>query len=129
MKILLADDSGIIRQRVRRMLLERVGNADIYESASIEDTMRQIRHHSPDVIVLDLRLPDGSGLEVLQPAKAQLPESTIIVFTNYPFPQYQKKCVSLGADYFFDKSTDAEMLTEQIGALFAEEGGSAKPHK
>jgi len=114
MDILIADDSALIRDRVKDALYQVLDTDRIHEASTIEDTMKRIEAHTPGVIILDLRMPDGSGTDVLKTVKAYPEPPIVIVFTNYPYPQYRRKCMEWGADYFFDKSEDLETLTNTI---------------
>jgi DNA-binding response OmpR family regulator len=68
-------------------------------------------------VILDIRMPGGSGMDVLQAIKREKQAPMVIMLTNYPYPQYRKKCLGLGADYFFDKSTEFEKVTELFKQL------------
>jgi RecA/RadA recombinase len=61
--------------------------------------------------------PGGSGIEVLQSIKKDRPDIKVIVFTNYPYPQYRKKCMELGADFFFAKATESEQIPVIVSEL------------
>jgi DNA-binding NarL/FixJ family response regulator len=75
-------------------------------ATSTIEAYHQLQMAMPDILVLDIRLPDGSGLDILRHVKA-LPESPIvIIYTLYPFPQYRTRAFEFGADYFIDKSKD-----------------------
>ena len=106
MKILIADDSLIVRDRLVTLLtevhgIEVVGQAkDATEATSLAAELR------PDVAILDLRMPKGSGADVLRDIKKLNPTPKVIILTNYPHPENRKKCIDRGADYFFDKSTE-----------------------
>jgi DNA-binding response OmpR family regulator len=56
-------------------------------------------------------------MDVLQALKQGKQAPMVIMLTNYPYPQYRKKCLGLGADYFFDKSTEFEKVTELFKQL------------
>mgnify|MGYP006294102383 CR=1 FL=1 len=114
MDILIADDSALIRDRVKDALYQVSETDRIHEASTIEDTMNRIEAYTPGVIILDLRMPDGSGTDVLKTVKAYPEPPIVIVFTNYPYPQYRRKCMEWGADYFFDKSADLEKLAEIV---------------
>jgi DNA-binding NarL/FixJ family response regulator len=62
----------------------------------------------PAVLVLDMAMPGGNGLDVLQTVKQSQSAPLVIVLTNYPV--YRQRCLEAGADYFFDKSTEFEQL-------------------
>lgn len=110
MKILLVEDSQVIRERLRTLISEISGAELVAEVDGQDEAVRDILVLRPDVVVLDLKLANGSGMEVLRMVKAQLPIVIVIVLTNYGYPQYRKKCLELGADHFMDKSKDVGSL-------------------
>jgi len=65
-------------------------------------------------------MPGGNGIEVLKNIKKNGSGPTIIILTNYPYPQYRKKCMGAGANYFFDKSTEFNKIIEVIKKLIQE---------
>jgi DNA-binding NarL/FixJ family response regulator len=69
------------------------------------------------VVILDIRMPDKSGIEVLKDIRNKKLPIRVIMLTNYPYPQYRKKCEELGADYFFDKVTEIEEIPKVIEEL------------
>lgn len=114
MKALIVEDSPEICERLHNMIdgipgIELVGDAD-----NENDAVRDICAIQPDLVILDLTLASGSGMEVLRRIKLQAFHCVTIVLTNYAYPQYRKKCMELGADYFLDKSWDIEMLSELL---------------
>lgn len=122
MSVLLVEDSRILRDRLRGLVsdipnVSVAGEADSEESAG--QSFSQIQ---PDVVVLDLRLKSGSGLAVLEQIKSQVPQTVVVVLTNYSQTEYRQKCSRLGADYFFDKSQDIEVFAHLLARL----GGEAK---
>lgn len=117
MNILLADDSALIRHRVKEALNKISASDQIHEASTIKDTMSRLETITPEVIILDLRMPDGSGMDVLKAVKAYSAPPMVIVYTNYPYPQYRRKCMEGGADYFFDKSEDLEKITDIIARM------------
>jgi DNA-binding NarL/FixJ family response regulator len=106
MKVFIADDSAVLRERLIEMIselpdIEIIGSAqDVQEASSSINTLH------PDIVILDIRMPGGNGMDVLQEIKTKEKPPLVIILTNYPYPQYRKKCLELGADYFFDKSTE-----------------------
>jgi DNA-binding NarL/FixJ family response regulator len=106
MRVLIADDSLIVRERLRDMLselqdIEVVGQAeDALEARALAEKLK------PDVAILDLRMPGGSGVDVLHDIKKRTPRAKVIMLTAYPHPDSRKRCLEGGADYFLDKSTE-----------------------
>jgi DNA-binding NarL/FixJ family response regulator len=79
------------------------------------------REQRADVIVLDLQLKEGTGFGVMQRLGKARP--TIIVFTNYMLPEYQRRASAMGVEYFLNKSIDYERLPQLIQEL-----GAAQNH-
>lgn len=112
--VFIVDDSPVVRERLVTMIselpnVEIVGQADIAFEAI--DSIRQLR---PTFVVLDISMPGGSGMYVLETIKRERPGPTVIMLTNFAHDPYRRKCLQLGADYFFDKSTEFERVTEVL---------------
>jgi DNA-binding NarL/FixJ family response regulator len=117
MEIIIADDSALMRERLAFMLAEIPGISVAAKALNVEDTVQKVKSHQPDMLILDLRLLGGSGIDVLQQIKQDPRAPKVIVFTNYPHPQYRKAAYAAGADYFFHKSTEFEKLLETLREL------------
>ncbi|MBI3742180.1 MAG: response regulator transcription factor, partial [Chloroflexi bacterium] len=88
----MVDDSLIIRQRLTRFL-SNLGQVQIIgESAEARDAIDRILKLKPDVVILDLQLLNGTGFDVLESIKKDKPAPTVIILTNFPYPEYRKKC-------------------------------------
>ena len=120
MKVFIADDSKIVRERLKEMLSEVSEIEIIGEAGDGEEAIKAINILAPDVVILDIRMPKGNGIEALKAIKGGCPTPTVIMFTNYPYPQYRKKCMELGADCFFDKSTEFEKVEVIVRQLIQE---------
>ena len=92
------------------MLQFNVGSA----SCNLVELKSLLYLKKPDVVILDIRMPDGSGIDVLQTIKQGEPAPAVIVLTNYPYPAYRQKCLQAGADFFLDKSTEFDQIPELI---------------
>jgi DNA-binding NarL/FixJ family response regulator len=117
MKIFIVDDSDIIVKRMKILLsafeeLEFIGQA-----SNANDAVEAILKLKPDVVILDIRLVGGNGMKVLERIKKEEPSPLVIMFTNYPYPQYREKCRQLGAEYFFDKVTEMESFVKVLKVL------------
>ena len=117
MKVLIADDSILVRERLVGMLSEFDQIEIIGEARDGLETMDAIRKLNPDVVILDLRMPKSNGTNVLKSIKKDVPHPIVIVLTNYPSPQYRRKCIELGAHFFFDKSTEFDKIPEVLEQL------------
>ncbi len=114
MNILVVDDSRMMRERIIGMLLDVPGIKIAAEAGNITEARQFITELKPDLMLLDIRMPDGSGVELLKNLRNNHNSMIIIVLTNYPLAQYREKCLELGADYFFDKITEFEQVRDVI---------------
>jgi len=114
---LIVDDSAVIRRRLVSMLAEIEDVVLAGEAANALDGAALIRKLRPDVVILDIRMPDRSGISLLEDIKQDSGAPTIIVLTNYPYAAYQKRCMELGASHFFDKSSEFTQLEKVVRNL------------
>jgi two-component system response regulator DevR len=117
MRIFIVEDSVIVRGRIIVMLSSIEGVSICGMSGIMDEAIKAIAKEKPDVVLIDLKIFGGSGMDVLKNVKEGSPSTVTIVLTNYPYQQYREKCSELGADYFFDKSTEFEKAFEVIASL------------
>jgi DNA-binding NarL/FixJ family response regulator len=123
MKVFIADDSLILCDRLQAMLADYSWVEVAGQAQNAHDAIESIHKLKPDLVILDIRMPGGSGIDVLQRIKKELPRIKVIVFTNYPYSQYRKRCMELGADFFFAKSTSFEEVVNAINELNCRKDG------
>lgn len=115
LNVFLADDFAPLRARVAAMLdssaMKVVGQAETTQ-ACIDGILAT----RPDVVVLDVHLEDGTGLEVLQVVRQAAPEVAFVVFSANSGPAYRKRYLAAGAFRFLDKSTESEQLPQAVAA-------------
>jgi len=114
MKVLIVDDSKIVCDGLQRMLIHIADVEIVGPAHNAPDAIRFISESNPDVVILDIRLPGLSGIDVLKDIRAKKLPIRVIMLTNYPYPQYRKKCEELGVDYFFDKVAEIEEIPNVI---------------
>jgi DNA-binding NarL/FixJ family response regulator len=113
-KVFIADDSSEMRERIRMLLSELEKVEMIGEAENVQEAIENIRQKGPDVVILDIRMPGGNGIDVLREIEKNDQVPIIIMLTNYPHQQYRKKCMDAGADFFFDKSKEFEKVVEVL---------------
>jgi DNA-binding NarL/FixJ family response regulator len=117
-RVFLVDDSTILGDRVPCMISEIASDIEIVGQAKCPcDVAESVRILRPDVVILDPQMVGGKVLEVLRDIKCNTPAPVVIIFTNYPFPQYRQRCLEGGAEFFFDKSSQLDRLRETIEQL------------
>jgi len=117
MRVFIADDSQVIRERLSALLSDIEGIEVIGEAQDGLEARDSILELNPDVVILDLRMPWRNGLDVLRDIKESNPDIKVMILTNYPYPQYRRRCMEEEADYFFDKSTEFQKVSEVIEQL------------
>jgi len=117
MRIVIVDDSVVIRQRLMRLLSKLDGIEVVGEADDVPVAKKLMEKLKPDVAILDIRMPSGSGADLVQELKQLKPAPTVIMLTNYPYPENRKKCMDLGADFFFDKSTEFQEMVGLLGRM------------
>jgi DNA-binding NarL/FixJ family response regulator len=117
LKVLIADDSALVRERLAAMVSDLEGVEIVGQATNAPEAMEIIERLNPDVVILDIRMPGGNGIQVLETIKASGTGSVVIMLTAFPYPQYRQKCLEAGADYFFDKATEFDRVIPVIEQL------------
>lgn len=119
LRVLIVDDSAVAGSRLLA-LLGRVPAVELLPQAwSVSDARRAFLEGAPDLVVTDLSLPDGSGLEVVRYVKKVWPGTRVAILTNENVGPYRGRCLAAGADYCLDKATDFDALTAIVEQLLA----------
>ena len=114
--VFLVEDSPAIRQRVAQMLRDQ--SIDVVGQAqSPQEAVDGILATRPDVVVLDIQLDGGTGLEVMRAVRPVEPHIAFIVLSNNVDPAYRKLYRKEGALHFFDKSADIDQLAPAVKAV------------
>ena len=107
------------------MFDELVGVEVVGQAENVAESISAIGELKPDVVILDIRMPGGSGIEVLQHIKQDKVTPLVIILTNYPYPGYRQKCLQAGADFFLDKSTEFDQIPKLFEQFQQSTGGHA----
>lgn len=121
MRVYVVDDSSLVRERLVALLDAVEGVSVVGTADSAEAGIAGIAELKPDAAILDIRMPEGSGISVLEAIKLQENSPVVIMLTNYPYPQYRRRCLDAGADYFFDKSSEFHKVTDVLTQMVAAE--------
>jgi len=121
MKIVIADDSSLLRDRIKSLLNSMKNVFVVGEAENGVDALKLIREKEPDLAIIDIRMPEMNGIEVLKRIRELKMKVKVCILTNYPYPLYKLRCFEAGADYFLRKTEDFEdikivitdMLTKQ----------------
>lgn len=118
MSVLIVDDSETLRIRLKKALILIRTDLEFYEASSGEEALRVFSSQLHDIVILDISLPDISGIEILKEIKMTDPGTRVIIFTSFPSSEFRERCIALGADYFFDKCKDYRNILELFKSNF-----------
>jgi DNA-binding NarL/FixJ family response regulator len=122
-RILIADDHQVIRTGLATLMsgseIEIVG-----EAATGKETVKQAEKLLPDVVLLDIRMPDGDGLQTLEKLRQKVPQAKVVMLSTYDNPTYIARAVALGAADYVLKGASREDLLTTIKAAAAGESPS-----
>lgn len=125
MNIVIVEDSSSIRRLIERNLHEVPGAHIVGQAAGEAEAIALIREKRPDLVLLDLSLSPGKGTNVLRQVRAEGIACRIAVLTNQPLEVFRAQCLALGADAFYDKTTDIGLVVESVRAATAAASGPA----
>ncbi|HZI22249.1 MAG TPA: response regulator transcription factor [Gemmatimonadales bacterium] len=117
MQVFIVDDSALVRQRLAELLVAVEHVHVIGEAGTVADALSRIPELRPDLVTVDIRMPDGDGVSVLKAIK-QLDRPPLVgVLTMFPTEPSRRRCYALGADFFWDKSKDLTAMTDVMRRL------------
>jgi len=126
-RVFLVEDSALIHERLVALLhgldgIEVIGNAD-----NATDAIDGIAAAGADVVVLDIKLRNSSGLDVLKHIKHRMPDVAVIMLTNYATPEYRDTYRQEGAEDFLDKTNEFESLRGILQTIRRDNESGGRP--
>lgn len=115
--VLIIDDSAIIIERLLAMLEDLDNIQTILHGDSYSAAVQLLAENHPDIVILDINLPDRSGIDLLRLIKKDYPEAVVIMVSNQAGDYYRSLCKTLGATYFIDKSSEFEQIPGIISSF------------
>lgn len=112
-RVLIADDYCLFVEGLQ-LLINRAGIEVVGSAFTGRQTIALTSQLKPDVVLLDIRMPDMDGLQALSAIKASYPECSVIILTSFSTPEYVTRAISLGASGYLLKDTTSESLINSI---------------
>lgn len=120
--VLIADDHEVVRIGLASLLDSTEGLAVVASAGSGEEAVRLARRHRPDVVVLDIRMPDGSGIDACRTITAELPDTPVIMLTSHADSEALFDAIDAGASGYVLKRVGSGDLVDAVRTVAA--GGS-----
>jgi two-component system response regulator DevR len=114
MRLLVVDDHEVVRQGLVALLDRREGFQVVAEAGTVAEALQAARYHQPDIVVMDVRLPDGSGIEACREIRAELPETRVVMLTSYPDDEAVLSAIVAGASGYLLKQIRARDLVAAL---------------
>jgi two-component system, NarL family, response regulator DevR len=103
LRLLVVDDHEVVRQGLVALLERREAFQVVAEAGTVAESIEQARRHQPDIVIMDVRLPDGSGIEACRAIRAELPATRVVMLTSYPDEEAVLSAIVAGASGYLLK--------------------------
>jgi DNA-binding NarL/FixJ family response regulator len=127
MRILIVDDHALVRRGMYHVVLEGFPDADVVEADGAASALDLMREKAADMALVDVRMPDADGLELLRSMKADWPDVPVIMLSTYENAPYVKRALSDGASGYLLKDATPEDLAQAINVAMSGSGNVLSP--
>jgi two-component system response regulator DevR len=117
LRLLLVDDHEVVRQGLAAVISRRENFQVVAEAGTVADAIEAAERFRPDLIVMDVRLPDGSGIEACREIRAEHPEIRVVMLTSYPDEEAVLSAIVAGASGYLLKQIRARDLVSALEAV------------
>jgi len=117
LRLLVVDDHEVVREGLSALLDRREGFQVVAEAGTVAESLEQARRYQPDIVVMDVRLPDGSGIEACREIRAELPDTRVVMLTSYPDEEAVLSAIVAGASGYLLKQVRARDLVAALEAV------------
>lgn len=121
MRAYIVEDSEIVRVRLALLLARIEGLELVGQAGSVRVATENILRLQPEVALVDIKLPDGNGLDLLESIRVQGLKTMAIVMTFDPHPQFRKRAMEIGVAHFIDKAKELGNIQLILGQMVAEQ--------
>jgi two-component system response regulator DevR len=120
-RVLIVDDHDVVREGLRSLIQKRTEFGLVGEADSVAAAVEAARKHKPDVVIMDVRLPDGSGVEACREIRTERPETRVLMLTSYADDEAVLSSIMAGASGYLLKQTRSSDLLEALRRVAAGE--------
>jgi len=117
LRLLVVDDHEVVRQGLVALLDRREAFQVVAEAGTVAEAIDQARRHQPEIVIMDVRLPDGSGIEACREIRAEFPATRVVMLTSYPDEEAVLSAIVAGASGYLLKQIRARDLVAALEAV------------
>jgi len=117
LRLLVVDDHEVVRQGLVALIDRREKFQVVAEAGTVEEALDAARRFQPDLVIMDVRLPDGSGIEACREIRAELPATRVVMLTSYPDEEAVLSAIIAGASGYLLKQVRARDLGNALEAV------------
>ena len=117
LRLLVVDDHEVVRQGLVALLDRREGFEVVAEAATVAEAIAMAHRFEPDIVIMDVRLPDGSGVEACREIRADLPATRVVILTSYPDEEAVLSAIVAGASGYLLKQVRGRDLVAALEAV------------
>lgn len=117
LRLLVVDDHEVVRQGLVALIDRRPNFQVVAEAGTVEEALTQARRFQPELVIMDVRLPDGSGIEACRDIRAELPDTKVVMLTSFPDDEAVFSAIVAGASGYLLKQIRARDLIAALEAV------------
>ncbi len=114
LRLLVVDDHEVVREGLVSLLDRRPGFQVVAQAGSVAEALAEARRHRPDLVIMDVRLPDGSGIEACREIRSEMPATRVVMLTSYPDEEAVLSAIVAGASGYLLKQVRARDLVAAL---------------
>ena len=117
LRLLLVDDHEVVRQGLAALVARRPAFEMVAEAGTVAEAVAAARRFRPDIVVMDVRLPDGTGIEACRDIRAEMPETRVVMLTSYPDEEAVLAAILAGASGYLLKQIRGRDLVAALESV------------
>jgi len=117
LRLLVVDDHEVVRQGLVAMLSRRPNFQVVAEAGTVAEAIEMARRFQPELVIMDVRLPDGSGIEACREIRAEMPQTRVVILTSYPDEEAVFSAIVAGASGYLLKQVRGRDLVAALEAV------------
>ena len=113
-RLMIVDDHDVVREGLRALIQKRTSFGLVAEASSVASAIEAARKSKPDIIIMDVRMPDGSGIEACREIRAERPDTKVLMLTSYADDEAVLSAIMAGASGYLLKQTRSQELVDAL---------------